>query len=194
MSKKIKKGKVLIISGPSGSGKTTLYERLLKCKELKKKLVKTISFTTRHPRAGEHHGKDYFFISNKMFLHKKHAGHFLEYEKVFDHHYGTSAKQLKDLLAEGKNVALVIDVKGAAVIRKKLRDVISIFIKPPSMTILKKRLLGRKSEAKEVVDKRLSVARHEMDRAVDYDYCVINDNLEKATKELKSLVEKMIST
>lgn len=194
LSKSKVTGKVIIISGPSGSGKTTLFERCLKCKDIKKRLAKTVSYTTRHIRQGEKDGRDYFFVSRKMFLYKKHAGHFLEHEQVFDNYYGTSHKQVKELLKAGKHVVLLIDVKGAAVVRKKCESVVSIFIKPPNMTILKKRLMGRGSESKEIVNKRLSVARLEMQKAKDYDFCLVNENLQESTQKLQALILSIMTT
>jgi len=139
----MKKGKIIILSGPSGSGKTTLYGDLLK---KKLNLVKSVSVTTRPRRVGEKHGHDYFFISEKMFLYKKRAGHFLESEKVFDNYYGTPNKSVQELLKSGKNVLLCIDVKGARTVWRKHHKAVRIFIKTSTMEELKRRLEGRGSE------------------------------------------------
>src|SRR5881392_3567491 len=106
------KGKIIIISGPSGSGKTTLHKMLLESTKLKEKLVKSISVTTRPMRGGEKEGRDYIFVSVLKFQYKIKAGHFLEWQKVFDNYYGTPKKNVRDLLKAGKNVLLCIDVKG----------------------------------------------------------------------------------
>ena len=114
-----KTGKIIVVSGPSASGKTTLYKKLLADPRFHKKLAKVVSVTTREKRSGEKHGRDYSFVSEKMFLYKKRSGHFLETEKVFDNYYGTPAKNVRDILKKGKNVLLCIDVKGARTIRRK---------------------------------------------------------------------------
>ena len=132
----MKKGKIIVLSGPSGSGKTTFYKKLLKDKALRLPIVKTVSFTTRPKRAGERHGRDYFFVSPKMFRYKKQKGHFLETEKVFGNDYGTPKKNVRDNLKKGKVVLLCIDVKGAKTIRKVFPDALTIFVKTPSLQVL----------------------------------------------------------
>ena len=187
-----KRGRILIISGPSGSGKTTLQQRLLESRKLKKKLVKSISATTRPSRQGEEHGRDYLFLSKKNFLYKKRAGHFLESQKVFRYHYGTPEKNVRDLLKRGKNVLLCIDVKGAKVVEKKYPDVLKIFIKAPSLQILKKRLSSRGTENKKDLSSRLKIAREELRASKSYDFVVVNDNLQKAFIILEQIVCKHI--
>src|SRR5262245_2730210 len=123
-----KKGKIFILSGPSGSGKTTLYKRLLESPALNKRIIKTISMTTRAPRPGEKDGRDYFFVSKKLFQHKQKTGQFLESMKVFDNYYGTPKKAVSAALEAGKNVLLCIDVQGARVVRRKFPQAISIFV------------------------------------------------------------------
>ena len=185
----IKKGKVFIISGPSGSGKTTLYKRLLADKSLKNHITKSISVTTRSKREGERHGRDYFFVSHKMFAYKRRAGHFLESMKVFDNYYGTPLKAVKDILKTGKNVLLCIDVKGAKVVARKIPKSITIFLQPPDMKELKKRLVARGSEDQETVKLRLSVAKDEMKEAGFYDYRVTNDRIDRAYRELAKIIK-----
>ena len=184
----LKKGKIIILSGPSGSGKTTLYKRLLASRDFKKCLAKSISVTTRPMRPGEKHGRDYFFVSPKMFLAKKEAGHFLESQKVFDNYYGTPNKQVRDLLKKGKNVLLCIDVKGARIVCQKYPDAVRIFVKTPSLKILKRRLEARRSEHKDNVALRLKRVREELNEAKDYDYTIINDDLSHADKKLKAII------
>ncbi len=188
-----KKGKVFIISGPSGSGKTTLYKRLLKDKGLKGQIVKSISVTTRPKREGERHGRDYFFVSPKMFVYKKRAGHFLENMKVFDNYYGTPLKAVKDILKSGKNVLLCIDVKGAKVVARKIPQSIKIFVKPPSLAELKKRLIQRGSEDAKTVSLRLKTAKDEMKEAGFYEYNVINDRIERAYRALVKIIKNEIN-
>ena len=182
------RGRIIILSGPSGSGKTTLYKRLLASRGLRGKLVKTTSVTTRSMRLGERNGRDYFFVSRKMFLHKKTAGHFLESEKVFGNYYGTPQKQARDFLAAGKHVLLCIDVKGARTVCRKFPRAVKIFIKTSSLAILKERLRKRGSEAGAAMDVRLETARRELREARHYDYVVVNDNLHKAARKLYKIV------
>lgn len=182
-----KKGKFFIISGPSGSGKTTLYKRLL---EENRSLAKTISVTTRPKRPEERHGRDYFFVSPKMFNYKRRKGQFLEWQMVFDNYYGTPKIQVEKLLKKGKDVLLCIDVKGARVVCGKFPQTVKIFIKAPSLFILAKRLAERRSEAPASRALRLRVARQELKESKFYNYIIINDNLETAYQKLSSIVQK----
>ena len=183
-------GKIIIISGPSGSGKTTLHKKLLLSNRLKKKLVKSISETTRPRRLEEENGRDYLFLTTKQFLHKIKTGHFLEWQKVFENYYGTPKKNIESLLKEGKNVLLCIDVKGAAVVRREFPQAVSLFIQTPSFSVLKKRLLVRGSETKAALKIRLHTARQELLDAKNYNYIVINDDLGEAVKKLEAILEK----
>ena len=183
----MKKGKIFIISGPSGSGKTTFYKKLLAANSA---LIKTTSVTTRERRKGELHGRDYFFVSTKMFLFKKKAGHFLESQQVFGNYYGTTNKDIQLILKKGKNVLLCIDVKGARVVRKKYPQAVTIFIKTPNLKVLKKRLEERGSENKAVMLLRLNTAREELNEAKYYDHILINDDFSKAYKKLENIVKE----
>ena len=182
------KGKIIIISGPSGSGKTTLYKKLLASKKLKGRLVRSVSTTTRPKRKGEKHGRDYSFVSLKMFLHKKRCGHFLESEVVFGNHYGTPNKSVQGLLRAGKNVLLCIDVKGAKTVCRKNPEAITIFIKTTSLAVLATRLRGRGSEQKSIVLKRLKTAKVELREEKKYKYIVINDHLRAAYRKLEAII------
>src|SRR3989344_2754686 len=182
------RGRIIILSGPSGSGKTTLYKRLLASRGLRGKLVKTTSVTTRPARPGARGGRDYFFVSRKMFLYKKAAGHFLESEKEFGNYYGTPQKQVRDFLAAGKHVLLCIDVKEAKTICRKFPQAVKIFIKTSSLAVLKERLKKRGSETRAVVDVRLETARRELKEVGRYDRVVINDNVHKAARKLYKIV------
>jgi len=187
------KGKIIIISGPSGSGKTTLYKKLLASKKFKRRLVRSVSITTRPKRKGEKHGRDYLFVSLKMFAYKKRSGHFLESEQVFGNHYGTPNKNVQDLLRVRKNVLLCIDVKGAKSVRWKFPKTVTIFIKTTSLAVLAARLKGRGSEQKSAVAQRLKTAKKELREAKKYKFVVINDNLRAAYGKLEVIIASEIS-
>lgn len=189
MSENKKKGKIVILSGPSGAGKTTLYKNLLK---KNKNLVKSVSATTRPMRTGETHKKDYFFISPKMFVYKIKAGHFLEYEKVFDNYYGTPFKPVRDLVRSGKNVLLCIDVNGAKSVVKKYPKAVKIFVMTPTIEDLKKRLLKRGSEDLKTIENRLKRAKREINEAKNYEIVIVNDNLSKAKAKLNKFINAQI--
>ncbi len=184
---------MIILSGPSGSGKTTLYSKLLIDPRLKNRLIKSVSVTTRPQRPGEINGRDYIFVSQKKFIYKKHANHFLEFQKVFTNYYGTPKKNVADVLRKGKNVLLCIDVKGARVVLKKFPKAVTIFVKTPSLASLKKRLLRRGSEIKQVINLRLKTASEELKEAKNYKHIVINDDLNKAFQKLRSIVLREIN-
>lgn len=186
-------GKIFIISGPSGSGKTTLYKKLLADPDVSGKLVKSISMTTRPQRHGEEHGRDYIFVTPKMFLYKRKSGHFLESEEVFGNYYGTPKKNVDGMLKSGKNVLLCIDVKGARVVAKKYAKAIKIFIKTSSLDVLKHRLEGRGSEEPAIIELRLKTAQEELKEVSRYDHVVINDDLATAYAQLKFIVLKALA-
>jgi guanylate kinase len=182
------KARIIIISGPSGCGKTTLHKELLALPLLKGKLVKTISATTRSKRPGERQGRDYLFLSTKTFEQRIKKGQFLEWEKVFDHYYGTPKEKALGLLKKGVHVLLCIDVKGARTVAAQFPQALKIFIKAPSMKTLEARLRQRGSESKESLEVRLKVARRELKEAKFYDHVVINGDLNKAFGKLKKIV------
>jgi guanylate kinase len=182
------KAKIVIISGPSGCGKTTLHKALLASPLLKGRIVKTISATTRSKRPGERPGRDYLFLTTKVFEHRTKTGYFLEWERVFDHYYGTPKKNALNLLKKGINVLLCIDVKGARKVATEFPQALKIFIKAPSMKVLEARLRERGSESRESLKLRLKVARRELKEAKAYDHVVINGDLNKALRELEQIV------
>lgn len=184
----MKQGRIFILSGPSGAGKTTLYEKVLTDPAIAQQIAKTVSVTTRAPRPNEVNGVDYFFVSKKMFLYKKKAGHFLESQKVFDNYYGTTLMAVKDILRSGKHVLLCIDVKGANIVCKKIKDVVRIFVKTPTIKELEKRLKARGTEEAAVVKLRIDTARTELKEEKKYQYSVINDDFKKAYIELKQVL------
>jgi len=184
-----KKGKLFVISAPSGAGKTTLCEQLIKKAP---NMVRSISMTTRRIRKGEADGRDYFFTSEANFKKKIKKNDFLEFAKVFGNYYGTPRKFVEKNLDQHKNVLLNIDVQGAMKIRKKFRkDSVFIFIRPPSMQELKKRLFLRKTDTKMQIEKRLEIAKKELGYLKYYDYTVVNDDIKVAFRKLLSIVNKV---
>lgn len=181
-----KRGMIIIISAPSGAGKTTLVELL---KKDFPEMYCSVSCTTRFARKGESDGKDYIFISEEKF--KKDAGNneFAEWAEVHGNLYGTPKKELEENLAKGRDVLLDIDVQGAEKIRKLYPNGLFIFIMPPSIEILKKRLLNRQTESPVSMEKRLKDAEKEMEYHSRYNYTVVNEDLEKARQELKNIIE-----
>jgi guanylate kinase len=178
-------GKVCIISGPSGTGKTTLVKKL--CSEYPDRIAQSISCTTRAPRPGEVHGVDYYFIDEKEFIEKLAQGAFIEHAKVFQHHYGTLASHVEELVKRGLVVLLVIDVQGA----KQLKSLYKgdyIFIVPPSSQELRKRIELRRQDTEESIEERLKVAVEEIKQQQLYDIVIVNDNFEQAYQELKSII------
>jgi len=179
------KGLLIVISAPSGTGKTTLAHMLLK--EFPN-MEFSVSYTTRKPRPGEVNGKDYFFVDRKTFEKMVEEGDFLEWAEVYGNLYGTSKTQVLKALHEGKDVLLDIDTQGALQVKKNFPEAVLIFILPPSLKELERRLRSRGTDDEETIEKRLKIARKEIERAPLYDYIVINDFLEKAFKQLKSIV------
>ena len=178
--------KLFVVSAPSGSGKTTLCGKLLKDHL---GLTRSVSMTTRPPRPGERRGIDYRFVSEKRFRDTIKKNGFLEHEENFGCLYGTPKKFIESSIRKGKSVLLSIDVKGATKVRKQYPEgSVLIFIMPPSLDALKKRLLGRKSEDKKAIAARLKLARREMSHKNQYDYTVVNDRLNAAYKRLKGIV------
>ncbi len=179
-------GKIFVVSAPSGCGKTTLCNRLLSDGL---GLANSVSMTTRPPRPGEKNGVDYRFVSGKRFDRIVRKKGFLEYEENFGYFYGTPRAFVENHLNKGKSVLLSIDVKGAMKIQKAYsRESVLIFLLPPSMVALKKRLRSRKSDSLAVIRRRLGVAKRELSYKKRYDYRIVNDNLEKAYRRLKNVV------
>ena len=186
-NEKIKNGKLFVISGPSGAGKGTLREKALSDVE---NLVYSISCTTRKPREGETDGVQYRFITHEKFEEDIKKNLFLEYAHVHADYYGTLKADVIKELESGKNVLLEIDVQGALQVREKIKEAILIFIAPPSLEELEKRLRERHSETEENLKLRLSNAKKELELKNKYDYVIINDDLEKAASELRNLIVK----
>ncbi len=185
--------KVIIFSAPSGSGKSTIINRLMQHPELK--LAFSISCTSREPRGKELHGVEYFFLSPDEFRSRIEAGEFLEYEEVYTNRfYGTLTSQVEKQLNEGQNVVLDVDVKGGCNIKKHYRDkALSVFIQPPSIDELKKRLVSRGTDSPEVIEDRLAKAEFELSFAPQYDVVIVNDDIETATKEAFDVIKSFIN-
>lgn len=179
------RGILFIVSAPSGTGKTTLVERLV---QQAPRLVMSRSFTSRRPRPGEADGVDYNFIERAQFEAMIAAGDFLEWADVFGNYYGTSARETERVLAAGDDLVLVIDVQGARQIRDRGFEHVGIFVLPPSFQILEERLRRRSKDSEAEIGCRLEVARREVDAVTDYDYVVINDEVESAVARLEAIV------
>lgn len=179
------KGLLIVISGPSGAGKGTLCKALM---ERHGELNLSISMTTRTPRQGEVDGTNYFFTSKMDFERMIEEEGFLEYAQVYDNYYGTPRKYVEDLLKEGKDVILEIDIQGALKVKDVYQEGVFIFILPPSMEELKNRIKKRGSETEESLVKRFKAAFKEMNYVSKYNYMVVNDTVEKAVLKLESII------
>jgi len=177
---------IFIISSPSGGGKTSLTEALLKEAP---GLVRSVSVTTRPMRPGEEDGKDYFFISSAEFEERRMNDEFLEWAQVFDDYYATPVSGVNQVLNNGQDVILTIDVQGARQIKEKCPEAISIFIMPPSDEELKKRLINRNTDEAIAINKRLEIAQAEIKEKSNYDHVVINDKFDIALAELKKIIK-----
>ncbi|RXJ95237.1 guanylate kinase [Arcobacter sp. AHV-9/2010] len=179
------RGAILIVSGPSGCGKSTLLKEVIKNIP---NLYFSISTTTREPREAEVDGIDYFFVSKDKFEKDIKDANFLEYAKVHDNYYGTSLKPVIEALNAGKLVIFDIDVQGHKIIRKKLQNLItSVFITTPTKKILEQRLIARATDSEDSIKKRVENARVEMEEFLDYDYLIINENLNEAKKQILAI-------
>tara|TARA_B100000941_G_scaffold271761_1_gene230752 strand:- start:97 stop:714 length:618 start_codon:yes stop_codon:yes gene_type:complete len=180
-------GKLIIFAAPSGAGKSSLIKKIIKDSE--NNLELSVSATTRLPREGEIHGKDYFFISEKEFNELKNNAAFLEFANVHGHQYGTLKSFVDEKLEEGIHVILDIDVQGFTQIQSAIiKDIVSIFIIPPSFDELKRRLILRGLDSNDVIDKRLENAKKELEQAENFDYLVLNDDFNMAYNEITSII------
>jgi len=186
---KTKRGLLIIMSGPSGVGKGTIREELMKNNNLN--LFYSVSMTTRSMRPGEQNGREYYFVSRDEFDKNIESGNLLEWAEFVGNRYGTPKDKVEASRNEGKNVLLEIEVKGTSQVLEKVHgdDVISIFIAPPSIEELEKRIRGRSTETDEVVKQRLARAIQELDYKKQYKYVVINDKLEDAVEEIRNIIK-----
>lgn len=190
------KGLIFVISGPSGSGKTTLTSKIVKDRALKKKLRKPISFTTRLRRSQEKNGRDYFFITEEQFRGQQRAKKILEWTQYLGYYYATPKDFIEHQLKEGKHIILCLDLRGALKIKRLYpENSTTVFIMPPSLIELRKRLKKRCNRTKhKEVQKRLELARQEVQAAQKYDYCLVNKNLGQVVKKLKRIILNKIET
>jgi guanylate kinase len=179
------KGSLIVISGPSGAGKDSIVERLLK---INKKAVLSVSATTRSPRENEVDGVHYHFLTKEDFLDKIDKGEFLEYAEYNGNFYGTPKFGIKKQLDEGNDVLLVIEIQGALKIKELIPEALFIFIMPPSMSELRRRLIGRQTEDREKVMNRFKTAYKEINEVTKYNYVVINDDLDEAVNKVNSIL------
>ena len=179
------RGLLFIVSAPSGTGKTTLVERLV---HVVPNLQMSRSYTSRPARPGEQDGVDYNFVSRAQFTDMVRGGAFLEWADVFGHSYGTAAADTDAILARGRDVVLVIDVQGARQVRSCGLETVGIFVLPPSADVLEQRLRGRSKDSEEQIRRRLEVACREVHEFSEYEYVIVNDEVNAAVERLKSIV------
>ena len=179
------KGKLIVISGPSGAGKSTV---LFKAIEGRKDVCFSTSVTTRNPRPGELDGREYFFVKRERFQEMIENNELLEHAEYVNNCYGTPKEYVQNKMNEGFNVILDIEVQGARQVNEKMPEAVKIFIVPPSMEELAKRLRGRGTDTEEAIEGRLKRARQEYDEATFYDYIIINDDVDTAAAELSAII------
>lgn len=179
--------KLVVVSGPSGAGKDTIVSRLL---GMDSDFSLSVSATTRAPRGAEVDGKNYYFLSTEDFLSKIENDAFIEYAKYGSNYYGTLKSDVEQRIRNGKTVILVIEVNGAANIKRLYPGALSIFIMPPSPEVLENRLRKRQTDSEDAIVKRLDIAKTEISRSTDYDYIVINDDLDRAVAEAHEIIKK----
>ncbi len=180
------KGSLIVISAPSGSGKTSLANRAL---EEIPKLKFSVSHTTRKPRPGERNQVEYFFVSEEEFEEMIEQDTFLEHARVYGYYYGTSRAFVDEQLSVGYDVLLDLDVQGAAQVKKSYPEAILVFVFPPSLEVLKTRLKNRGLDDPRIIDKRLRIAKEEIQCYTDYQYVIINREIEESLVELKSIIQ-----
>ncbi|MGL5640186.1 MAG: guanylate kinase [Mycoplasmoidaceae bacterium] len=186
-----KKGLIFIVSGPSGVGKKTILDKIIFKKELNLKY--SVSSTTREPRVGEKHGVDYFFLSKEQFEDKIKNEELIEWVEFAGNCYGTLKSEVYNYISEGINVVLEIEVEGGQKVFQKIdrKDFVSIFIVPPSIEELERRLINRNTESMEKIKLRLEKSKSELDVAKFYDYVVLNDDSDKAAKNIEKIIREV---
>ena len=185
MSETVRSGNLIIVSGPSGAGKSVLVTNALRSLP---HLKFSVSYTTRAPRGKEQNGVEYFFVDRAGFQSLIQSGDLLEWAEVHGNYYGTSRTFVDNLLAQGEDVILDIDVQGARILRQKRTDAVGIFVLPPSYQVLRDRLQRRSLDDTIVIEQRLKIAREEIHHYTEYDYLIINEDLGAAAQELQSII------
>lgn len=181
-------GMLVLFSGPSGVGKDTVLDIILDKDE---RLQRSISLTTREKRTGEIDGEDYYFITKDEFLNMVESGQVLEYAQYGENIYGTPKAPVDKWLKDGKTVILKIEVKGAQKIRELYPDALSIFLLPPSMQVLEDRIRTRGTESEQDIQKRLEIAKNEILRSADYDFVVVNDDIDEASNNVLDIIKAL---
>ena len=184
-SRGFRRGQLFVVSAPSGTGKTTVVERLV---QVVPDLELSRSYTSRTARAGESDGVDYNFVTRARFEEMVAAEEFLEWADVFGNLYGTCASDTERVLAMGRDLVLVIDVQGARQVRQRYGSTVGIFVMPPSFDVLEQRLRGRSKDTEEAMQRRLRTARNEVAAFLEYDYVIVNDELEACVDRLRAIV------
>jgi len=185
LNEKVRSGNLIIVSGPSGAGKSVLASRVL---QEMPHLKFSVSYTTRAPRGAEQNGVEYFFVNREEFQALIQGNDLLEWAEYYGNFYGTSRAFVDGLLRQGEDVLLDIDIQGASIVRQKRPDAVGIFILPPSFQILRDRLMRRSLDAGFVIEQRLKIARREIRHYNDYDYLIINEEINSSTLELQSII------
>lgn len=180
-----RKGILIVVSGFSGAGKGTLVKKLVKEYD---GYALSVSATTRQPRVGEHNGKEYFFLQKEQFEQKIAENGLIEYACYCDNYYGTPKEYVEKQLADGKDVILEIEIQGALKIKAQYDDALLLFVMPPSAEELRRRLVGRGTETEEVIDKRMRRAAEEAEGIEQYEYIVVNDDLETCVRQLHEII------
>lgn len=186
MSSKKKRGKLFVFAAPSGAGKTTLVHALVRKRP---EIRFSISYTTREPRVNEADAVDYLFVDEGEFMRLRDSGEMLEHARVFDNYYATSRSQVEKHLADDRDVVLEIDWQGAEQVRESMPECVTIFILPPSLSELERRLRSRSTDRPEVIERRLRDARSDMTHWPDFDHLIINDDLEEAIDALEAVLD-----
>ena len=181
----VRKGNLLVLSAPSGGGKTTILQKAL---SLLDEIDFSVSYTTRVQRLTERDGLDYHFVTEEVFREKIEGNQFLEWAEVHGNLYGTGRRETEAICESGRDVLLDVDVQGAAQVREAKPDAVTIFMLPPSFEVLEKRLRGRQQDSPEAIEKRLQAARSEIGRYLDYDYVVINEEMDHAADMLRAII------
>lgn len=180
-----RKGLLLVVSGPSGAGKGTICKALLNKND---QIKLSVSATTRKPRNGEVHGVNYFFIEKEEFTKMIENGEFLEHAQIYDNFYGTPKAAIIECLEKGQDVILEIEMQGAKQIKEVYPEGVFIFVLPPSLEELKSRIVGRGTETQEEIEKRFSCAFEEINQIVNYDYFIVNEDVEKSVNDVEAII------